>query len=84
MKIDLNPHLSAGFNKSQATSLAWAEIFEARQVETEYKYQGRVDGTIRIDTWCVTCNEGGQFIPDVVRMFINTHKDHKTKTRRIK
>lgn len=82
--IDLKPFLDQGFNKSQATSLAWAEIFEAKQTETEYRYQGRVDGTIRIDTWCVDCKQGGQFLPDTVRTFIGIHKNHKTKTARFK
>lgn len=79
-KPDLKPFQDQGFNKSQATSLAWAEIFEQRQVDIEYKYQGRVDGTIRIDTWCADCKQGGQFIPDTVRTFIHAHKGHKTKT----
>lgn len=83
-KIDITHFILLGFNKSQATSLAWAELFEQRQVEVEYKYQGRVDSTIRIDTWCARCKEGGQFIPDMVRIFINKHKGHKTKTIRLK
>lgn len=83
-KIDLKPHLDVGFNKSQATSLAWAEIFETKQIDTEYKYQGRIDGTIRIDTYCFDCGQGGQFVPDTVRTFIGLHKGHKTKTMRLK
>lgn len=83
-KLDVKHFLDIGFNKSQATSLAWAEIFEARQVEIEYKYQGRVDSSIRIDTFCFDCNVGGQFLPDTVRTFINRHKGHKTKTIRLK
>ena len=77
-------YLEQGFSKSQALSLAWCEIFERKMLEVEYKYQGRVDGTIRIDTYCHDCKCGGQFIPDVTRMFIQTHKGHKTKTMRLK
>lgn len=83
-ELNINEFLKQGFNKSQATSLAWAQVFEAKQIEVEYRYGGRVDGTIRIDTYCYDCKEGGQFIPDAVRYFINAHKDHKTRTIRIK
>lgn len=69
-----------GFNKTQATSLAWAEFFETKMADIEYRYQGNVDSTIRIDTYCNDCSEGGQFLPSTVISFINHHKDHSTKT----
>lgn len=84
LSLDLSDYFAQGFNKSQATSLAWAAIFEQRQVEVEYKYQGRVDGTIRVATWCETCKCGGDFMPDSVRLFIHAHKGHKTRTVKIR
>lgn len=82
--IDTAQFEKMGFNKAQATSLAWAEIFEDKQAEVEQRYQGRVDGTIRIDCFCHDCKEGGQFVPDTTRLFIHNHKGHKTTTFRIK
>lgn len=76
----INRYQKEGFNKSQATSIAWTEILERAQVEVEYRSQGLSTKVIRIDTYCADCKEGGQFLPDTTRAFIFRHKDHKTKT----
>lgn len=83
-KLNIKPWIDQGFDSNQARSLAWAEVFEERQAFVEQKYQGVVDGTVRVDTWCWTCNNGGRFLPDTVRLFISSHKGHKTVTRRFK
>lgn len=83
-KVDPKYFMSQGFNKTQAMSLAWAEYFEDKAAEIEYRYQGNVDSTIRVSCFCHTCNVGGEYLPDTVRSFIISHKDHATKTMRFK
>jgi hypothetical protein len=84
MIINIAPYTALGFNESQATTLAWAEHYESRMAEVEYRYQGLVDGTIRIDVYCEDCKQGGQFLPSTTRDFITAHKGHSTKSFKVR
>jgi hypothetical protein len=83
-KIDISDYLAQGFNKSQATSLAWAERFSDWMDAMSGKGTGFFGPEIRIDTYCFDCKDGGQLLPDTCRMFIQRHKGHKTKTIKIR
>lgn len=76
--------ITQGWNKTQATSLAWAEYFEEYLVYLEAKSRGNYSPEIRIDCYCKTCKDGGQLLPGTTIMWLGMHKDHETKTIKIK
>jgi hypothetical protein len=71
---------SRGWNKSQAKSLAWAEYFEEFLAQAEMKSRGMYSPSIRIDCYCFDCKDGGQLLPGTTIMWLGMHKDHKTRT----
>lgn len=75
---------SQGWNTKQAKSLAWAEYFEDYLVMLEAKYQGRINPSIRIDCYCKTCKDGGQLLPGTTIMWLGMHKDHDTRTIKVR
>lgn len=84
LKAEVEDQMSQGFNKSQATSIAWSIIFEERAAELEAKYQGNFSPNWKFDCYCFDCKKGNQFgAADSMRLFIYDHKDHKTKTMKI-
>lgn len=84
-KIDTSKYVEMGYNKAQATSLAWADHFADWMDSKSASGSGSLFGPeIRIDTYCVDCNKGGQFLPSTARDFIHMHKDHKTKTMKLR
>lgn len=65
-----------GFNRKQATSLAWNQYYE-------FHSKGYILGTLNLEFHCSchTCNKHNIFrAADTIRLFINEHKDHKTWT----
>jgi len=80
VKTLIKEYIQAGFNALQAKQMAFAEYFEDRQAQYEYRTQGEGTYQIRIDCYCHDCKEGGQFVPGTVMDFIKRHKNHKTKT----
>lgn len=78
-------HMKAyGFDKNQATSIAWSEYFEEKAAQIEAKYQGNVWASFKFDCYCKTCGKGNVFhAADTVRLFIWDHKGHNTKTRKV-
>lgn len=76
--------ISRGWNKKQATSLAWAEYFEEYLAYLEMKSRGMYSPEIRIDCYCKTCKDGGQLLPATTIMWLGMHKDHDTKTIKIR
>lgn len=75
IKVTTEEYESIGYNTKQAKSLAWAEFFENQ----ECKYG--LGSTKRYDCYCFDCKEGHVFgAADSIRLFINNHKDHNTKT----
>ena len=82
--MSIQDFMEQGFNKSQATSLAWSEFFEdqdaAYEARTGYWATGRT-----YDCYCFDCKKGNAFkSADSIRLFIIEHKDHKTKTMVVK
>lgn len=79
--------MSQGWNKAQSTSLAWMAFFEQRDAQQDawlgVRGYGMGNGT-RIDCYCHDCKDGGQLLPGTADMWIRGHKDHKTKTVRIR
>ena len=71
--------VAQGWNKKQATSLAWCEYF-SDWMDLQWANSPMFAYEIRIDCWCEDCQKGGQFIPSIARGFILDHKDHNTKT----
>lgn len=76
----IGEQMSLGFNKSQATSLAWAIYFEDWMSLMAARSRSFFGPEIRIDCFCHDCKDGGQLLPDTTQMWIKSHKDHKTKT----
>ncbi len=65
-----------GWSKSQANQLAWADFWE-------YGREGRGTGGYsfnrRFHTFCKDCDKGNDFTSaDSVRLFVHSHKGHKT------
>lgn len=84
MKLDLKPFLDQGFNKSEANILAGAEVLEDKLLDIKMRYQGNIDSSFWIDLWCEDCKIGGLFMPSAVIMFIYRHKDHKTRSLKLR
>jgi hypothetical protein len=84
MKLDLTPFLELDFNKTQSTSLAWAERFSEWMNRNSWRGNGFFSPEIRIDCYCIDCKTGGQFLPDTTREFIFRHKSHNTKTMKVR
>jgi hypothetical protein len=83
-KIDITHFQSLGYNKNQATSLAWADFFAEKQAIIEYKYQGNFDAGFKFDCYCYDCKKGNVFgAAETIKLFIDEHYNHKTKTRKI-
>lgn len=86
VKEYISEFLSEGWNKSQATSMAWAEYFSEWMDIQAGKMRGeRFFGPeVRIDCYCQDCKTGGKLLPDTAKMFLVSHKGHKTKTIKIR
>ena len=76
--------MSLGWNKVQATSLAWIEEFEEFMDSRSGQGNGFFGPSVTIDCYCKDCEQGCQVIPSTARMFIQNHKDHDTKTIKIR
>jgi len=81
---EVSSFMKLGFSKCQAIQLFWAVFFEEQASVMEYKNQVRFLSQIKFDCFCFDCNEGGQFIPSTAREFIIRHKNHNTKTIKLK
>jgi hypothetical protein len=82
----ISEFLGQGWNKSQATSLAWAEYFEEWMGIQASKMRGDAffGPEVRIDCYCSDCKDGGQLLPSTTIMWLGMHKNHKTKTIKIR
>lgn len=76
--------MDQGYNKNQATSLAWAEFFEEKMAIIEARYQGNFDAGYEFHCNCFDCKTSNVFrAADTIRLFINEHKGHNTKTLKV-
>lgn len=80
IKSLINNYTKCGYNSAQAKSLAWADVFEEKMYLMSLKTNSFFGPEIRIDCHCWDCNDGGQFLPDTTKSFIIRHKNHNTKT----
>lgn len=71
---------SLGYSTPQATSIAWAEFFEQQDALYTARTGNWASGR-QYDCYCFDCKKGNTFqAADTVRLFIEEHKNHKTKT----
>lgn len=70
--------IEQGWNKSQATSLAWAAYYENHSMAYFHGW------SMEFHASCMDCGEHKVFrCADTVRLFIMGHKNHKTVTRKV-